>query len=584
MADFSQHPASGKYLTDDEIAEVASKLRIADPDKDNGAFNTVNRMEALIWLKCMGVSGLSPLESQALSNEEVIEKLRYALWDSQRIDNLFHGKTYQTSSKLDVTAFPTWPNWEKAKPELKSNTIGAMKMDGFKDAKRLDSYVFRHFTTSAFTQMENMSGAAQRAAPDITGAWMGTKAIMSKASLDITREGGNDTPFVTYYTDNDHLLIMEILDVKQCSWPEPSDKFMQQLKTSQETKFGHSPNGPLVPMMQTPKFPLVLVRYSYMEGRPKGGSQFTLFLESKIKKNMPRASAKQVREKLQFHMQCGEQVSEAHLQIFARLLSFNSELLDPAYSEEHQSHWNGISQDAVKETKISFFVPCLRLRWRVLEEIETGVSIQQQGTTCKACGKTAKKLMCNSCKSVYYCNAECNKADWPLHKEVCKTSKRLLNNPSSFPSDKLYIPARTYVDMTPESGFAIDQEAIKYSGTTNVGDSIRNEYGDERFLLRTQMPADYSHDGGRYKGQTIFCFDRRRSMMVRTSPGDPPMARERGWPLQIPFHLEGHKRYTQVIKAKGIQGQLIYLWAKRVGDAVEIDLVDVPDQRKISWN
>ena len=74
--------------------------------------------------------------------------------------------------------------------------------------------------------MENMSGAAQRAAPDITGAWMGTKATMGKAALDITREGGNDTPFVTYYTDNDHLLIMEILEVKQCSWPEPSDKVL----------------------------------------------------------------------------------------------------------------------------------------------------------------------------------------------------------------------------------------------------------------------------------------------------------------------------------------------------------------------
>ncbi|SJK98189.1 uncharacterized protein ARMOST_01450 [Armillaria ostoyae] len=204
MADFSQHPASGKYLTDDEIAEVVSKLRIADADKDNGAFNT----------------------------------------DSQRIDNLFHGKTFLTSSKLDVTTFPAWPNWEKANPELKSNTIGAMRMDGFKDAKILDSYVFRHLATSAFTQIENMSGAAQKAAPDITDAWMGTKAIMSKASLDITREGGIDTPFVTYFTsDNDHLLIMEILNVKQCSWPEPSDKFMKQLKTSQETKFGHSPNG-----------------------------------------------------------------------------------------------------------------------------------------------------------------------------------------------------------------------------------------------------------------------------------------------------------------------------------------------------
>ncbi|KAK0459335.1 uncharacterized protein EV420DRAFT_1539644 [Desarmillaria tabescens] len=584
MADFSQSSANRKYLSDDEIAEVARKLRIADPNKDNGVFNSVTRMEALIWLKCMGVSGLSPPEARALSDEEVIEKLRYALWDSQRIDNLFHGKTYLTSSKLDVTTFPVWPNWEKEKTELKSNMIGAMQMDGFKDAKRMDSYVFRHFATSAFTQMENMSNAAYTAPSDITGAWMGTKATMSKAALDITREGGNDTLFVTYFTDNDHLLLMEILDVKQCAWPEPSDKLMKQLKTAQESKFGHPADGPLVPMMQTPKFPLVLVRYSYMEGRPKGGSQFTLFLESKIKKSMPRASAKQVREKLQYHMQCGEKVPEAHLRMFARLLSYNSELLDPAYSEDLQSHWNGISQAAIKETRISFFVPCLRLRWRVLEEIETGVSIQQLGTTCQACGKIANKLMCNSCKSVYYCNAECNKADWPRHKEVCKTSKRLLDDPSSFPSDRLYIPARTYVDLTLDFGFAVDQEAIKYSGGTDVGDSIRNEYGDERFLLRTQMPPDYSHEGGKYKGQSIFCFDRRRSIMVRTSPGDPPMARERGWPLRIPFHPEGHKRYTQVIKTKGIQGQLIYLWAKRVGDAVEIDLVDVPDQRKISWN
>ncbi|PBK86543.1 hypothetical protein ARMGADRAFT_530399 [Armillaria gallica] len=114
-----------------------------------------------------------------------------------------------------------------------------MKVDRFKDAKRLNAYVFRHFSTSVYTKMEDVSGTGQRAAPDITGAWMGTKAIINKASLDITRESGNDTPLVTYYTDNDHLLILETLDVKQCSWPEPSDKFMKQLKTSQEAKFGH---------------------------------------------------------------------------------------------------------------------------------------------------------------------------------------------------------------------------------------------------------------------------------------------------------------------------------------------------------
>ncbi|KAK0212260.1 hypothetical protein DFS33DRAFT_1376774 [Desarmillaria ectypa] len=157
-----EYPANRQYLSDDEIVEVASKIGIADPNKDDGAFNTLNRMEALIWLKCMGVSGLSPPEARALSNEEVIENLRYALWSSQRIDNLFHGKTYLTSSKLDVIVFPAWPNWEKANTEFMSNIISSVKLNGFKDAKRMDSYVFCHFPTFAFMQMENMSEAAKK--------------------------------------------------------------------------------------------------------------------------------------------------------------------------------------------------------------------------------------------------------------------------------------------------------------------------------------------------------------------------------------------------------------------------------------
>ncbi|KAK0196107.1 hypothetical protein F5146DRAFT_1028579 [Armillaria mellea] len=58
---------------------------------------------------------------------------------------------------------------------------------------------------------------------------------------------------------------------------------------------------------------------------------------------MPRASSKQIREELQFHMQYGEQVSGPPLRIAARLLPFSPELLDPAYSEEYQSHCNGTS-------------------------------------------------------------------------------------------------------------------------------------------------------------------------------------------------------------------------------------------------
>ena len=48
--------------------------------------------------------------------------------------------------------------------------------------------------------------------------------------------GGNDTPFITYSTDDKgpgtSMLVMEILDVKQAPWPEPTAKvFSQYLST-----------------------------------------------------------------------------------------------------------------------------------------------------------------------------------------------------------------------------------------------------------------------------------------------------------------------------------------------------------------
>lgn len=70
-----------KVLTDEEIAELAKSLRVADPTKDNGAFSAVSKSDALTWLRLMDVKGLDP---KSLSVSEVLEKLELALWDSQR--------------------------------------------------------------------------------------------------------------------------------------------------------------------------------------------------------------------------------------------------------------------------------------------------------------------------------------------------------------------------------------------------------------------------------------------------------------------------------------------------------------------
>lgn len=38
---------------------------------------------------------------------------------------------------------------------------------------------------------------------------------------------------------------------------------------------------------------------------------------------------------------------------------------------------------------------------------------------CNKCGNEASKC-CQYCPSVYYCKKECQRADWPVHKKICK--------------------------------------------------------------------------------------------------------------------------------------------------------------------
>ncbi|KZV63492.1 hypothetical protein PENSPDRAFT_209619 [Peniophora sp. CONT] len=41
--------------------------------------------------------------------------------------------------------------------------------------------------------------------------------------------------------------------------------------------------------------------------------------------------------------------------------------------------------------------------------------------TCSHCGERCERRSCKQCQRVYYCNPECQRANWPKHKKLCAT-------------------------------------------------------------------------------------------------------------------------------------------------------------------
>jgi hypothetical protein len=142
-------------------------------------------------------------------------------------------------------------------------------------------------------------------------------------------------------------------------------------------------------------------------------------LESRLREILPpKMSDDDVRVEFEKHLRAGEEMPAEHVKMFARLLSYNADLVDKEWADDQQSHWN-ISTEAKKETRVSFFVPCLRPRFEyvfdflllplfffartggsltyensVVEEIETGKEVIPHGQ-CGNCNKDAK-TMCGS--------------------------------------------------------------------------------------------------------------------------------------------------------------------------------------------
>lgn len=54
--------------------------------------------------------------------------------------------------------------------------------------------------------------------------------------------------------------------------------------------------------------------------------------------------------------------------------------------------------------------------------METKLEVRHRVRNCSTCNKSSleKMKLCSKCKYAYYCSQECQKEDWPKHKEKCK--------------------------------------------------------------------------------------------------------------------------------------------------------------------
>ncbi|KAJ7821180.1 hypothetical protein B0H14DRAFT_3876000 [Mycena olivaceomarginata] len=289
------------------------------------------------------------------------------------------------------------------------------RYDGFEE-----SYVTKHFRLLAFTELQRKQGFSTNPPKGLVGNWIGVKNMMCRATLDLTTKGRLETPCVMYH-DTDTSLILEIVDVRRVSWPEPG------LKDNSNWPKKSSAKTALV----TPRIPLVVVRYSYMEtGLAKDGAQFLSHLQSRLRwaspqiryrvprDNPPWCAKRRMNEQTRLRQlpqrelspsgfRAGDETPKEHIRMFARLLSYNADFVDKEWADDQQSHWN---------------IPA-----------------------------------------------------------KVKTEMRLSG--SRTPSTS---PARAYIAWTLDFGIASEQETVKM-GTPSVYGPPRNQYGAERFICRAGL-------------------------------------------------------------------------------------------------
>ncbi|KAJ6485345.1 hypothetical protein C8R47DRAFT_537099 [Mycena vitilis] len=325
--------------------------------------------------------------------------------------------------------------------------------------------------------------------------------------------------------------------------------------------------------------------------------------------------------------------------LLSRMLESNSRRLSKAEKKKYQA---SVSPALRAVTGISFVSPIYCPSTITADAIELGRRPRLACTVCLQTESETKLFFCTGCSGSAYCSPAHQSQDWARHKPECRSTKnvdrdgvpwkspravRVDTSNTRSPFAKVFLQL-TYFHREPDAGnlssWSNPVDRLKpYSKSSANSRCAKTIHGPgERFMVRIRWGgfADVTEEQRRRgtwdnaagmnmmvmgvlqildRAHSCSIFFQRQTGNIVSSPSGPTrLTRESQFlasrsltvpnpgSLNEPLDQDNSTVFDAIVdvlrKWSVDKCECVFLWAVRRGDCLEIDLVDVPDQ-KLGW-
>ncbi|KAI1792753.1 hypothetical protein LXA43DRAFT_314162 [Ganoderma leucocontextum] len=242
--------------------------------------------------------------------------------------------------------------------------------------------------------------------------------------------------------------------------------------------------------------------------------------------------------------------SPLEAKLILKLLDMNAKLLSP--------HYQYLRDTFEEQFQVSVLLPIGPLGFHELGKLSNDPG-------CAVCGKE-RKSRCSQCQSVSYCSVACQKADWPTHRQTCRSFKggRWCTIPF-----RLCPPGQGGLAKARSSRLDVNhpQPWTDADRTWPREDDPPppNIHGDKAFLVKFQAPQVV------WAYPAFLMYDRQHSF------GEVFFSAE--------DRLEAYATFMEEVQGPrgGYRGGKMYRWARRTGDKELTVCLDKEPTTEIKW-